>query len=107
MTIHKSLLTRGKLARHRNVLTRAERVTKLLEEERWKEGDSIFGLPKVRHLKMKARKKAKKAEATSEAAAAAPAEGAAAPAAAAPAAAAVPAKAAKPAAAAKEKPGKK
>lgn len=60
MTIHKSLVTRGKLAQHRNVLTRAERVKFLLEDERWKDGDSIFGLPKVRHIKMKARKKTKK-----------------------------------------------
>ena len=66
MTIHKSLVTRGKLAQHRNVLTRAERIARLQEEERWKEGDTVFGLPKVRNIKMKARKKAKKAEATAE-----------------------------------------
>ena len=75
MTIHKSLVTRGKLAQHRNVLTRAERVAKLKDEERWKDGDSIYGLPKVRNLKMKARKKVKKevaAEGAAPAAGAAP-----------------------------------
>ena len=78
MTIHKSLVTRGKLAQHRNVLTRAERIQRLQEEERWKQGESIFGLPKVRNIKMKARKKAKKvvAEGAEAVEGAAPAEGA-------------------------------
>jgi small basic protein (TIGR04137 family) len=96
MAIHKSLVTRGKLGQHRNVLTRAERIAKLQGEERWKEGDPVFGLPKVRHIKMKARKKAKKAAAEGTAEAAAP--GAAPAAAGAPAAAPAPAAAAKPAA---------
>lgn len=98
MPIHKSLVTRGKLTKHRNVLTRAERIARLLGDERWKEGDNVFGLPKVSHMKMKARKKVKKvvaAEGTVEGAAAVPG----APAAAAPAAgAAKPAAGAKPAA---------
>jgi small basic protein (TIGR04137 family) len=30
------------------VLTRAERIARLKELDRWKEGDSVLGLPKVR-----------------------------------------------------------
>ena len=62
MTIDKSLrVSRGRNP-NRNVLTRAERLTKLAEEERWKEGDSPMGLPKVRveKLTLKHKKKLKK-----------------------------------------------
>src|SRR5262252_2241081 len=89
MSIHKSLVTAGNLRRHRNVLTRAERLELLKKEERWKEGQSIFNLPKVRNIMMKAKKK--KEEAAAEGAAA-PAAGAPAAGAAAPAAGAAPAK---------------
>ncbi|HPM81035.1 MAG TPA: small basic protein [Candidatus Anammoximicrobium sp.] len=64
MTIDKSLKVRMGAIRNRNVLTRAERVGKLTEAERWKEGDSVMGLPKTRVQKitLKKKKKAKKAE---------------------------------------------
>lgn len=62
MSIHKSLFTAGKLRRHRNVLTRAERLEILKKEDRWKEEQSVFGLPKVRSIMMKAKKKAKEKE---------------------------------------------
>ncbi len=89
MTIHKSLVTAGKLRRHRNVLTRSERLEILKKEERWKEGQSIFNLPKVRSIMMRAKKKVKEEAAAAGAEAAAPgAEAAAATPAAAPAAAA-------------------
>lgn len=52
MTIDKSLkISRGSL-QNRNVLTRAERLKQLAEEERWNNGDSPFGLPKVRVAKV-------------------------------------------------------
>jgi small basic protein (TIGR04137 family) len=103
MTIDKSLRVKAGAITNRNVLTRAERVAKLLETERWKEGDRVLGLPKVRVLKlaMKKKKKAAKAEEGAEGAeGAAPAAGGAAAAAkpAAGAAAAKPAAGAKPAA---------
>jgi len=62
MTIDKSLKVRSGAIRQRNVLTRAERLEKLVEGDRWKEGDSVFGLPKVRVVKvaLKKKKKAKK-----------------------------------------------
>ncbi len=59
MSIDRSLKIKGALARHRNVLTRAERVGKLKDEERWQEDDSVLGLPKVAHRKSHAGRKAK------------------------------------------------
>ncbi len=94
MSIHRSLATAGKLKRHRNVLTRSERLDILKKDERWKEGQSIFGLPKVRNIMAKAKKKEKEA---TDAAAPAAAAGAAAPAKDAKAAPAKDAKAAAPA----------
>jgi small basic protein (TIGR04137 family) len=68
MSIDRSLKVRGALRRHRNVLTRAERIEKLKEEERWTEDDSLFALPKVPHRKSHAgRKAAKEAVAAEEA----------------------------------------
>ena len=59
MSIDRSLKVRNALTRHRNVLTRAERLEKLKEEERWTEGEPVLGLPKVEHRKSVAGKKAK------------------------------------------------
>jgi len=68
MSLDKSLKSRNSLVRHRNVLTRAERLEKLEEEERWNEGTSVLGLPKVVHRKATMAKKEKvKAEETDEA----------------------------------------
>jgi len=72
MSIDRSLKIKGALARHRNVLTRAERIEQLKEEERWSEGDSVLGLPKVTHRKSHTGRKEKAAaakEAGAEAAA--------------------------------------
>ncbi|HEY6562883.1 MAG TPA: small basic protein [Pirellulaceae bacterium] len=99
MTIDKSLRVRKGLMKVRNVLTRPERIARLLDTERWKEGDAVLGIPKVRVIKlsMKKKKKEKKDEAADAAAPAtkAPAgkagAGAKAPAAKAPAPAAKPA----------------
>jgi small basic protein (TIGR04137 family) len=95
MSIDKSLKRRTAGSANRSVLTRAERIKKLQDAEKWPEGRSPFGLPKVRVQKI-VLKKAKKAEKAAEGAEGAPAEGAAAPGAAAPAAAAPAAKAAPP-----------
>ena len=62
MSIDRSLKVGGSLSRHRNVLTRAERIERLKEEERWSEEDSIFGLPKVAHRKSHTGRKAAKTE---------------------------------------------
>ncbi len=68
MSIDRSLKIKGALTRHRNVLTRAERVEKLKEEERWTEEDSLLGLPKVAHRKSHAGRKEEKEETVDEAA---------------------------------------
>jgi small basic protein (TIGR04137 family) len=83
MTMDKSLRTRRGMARARSVLSRGERLTRLKEAERWQDGQSPLGLPKVRVYKLAMKKKKKKKEEEEGAAAAG---GAAAPAAAAPAA---------------------
>lgn len=64
MTIDKSLKIQRGLIKNRNVLTRVERLAKLREQDRWQEGDSIFGLPKVRvqKISLKKKKKVKKGE---------------------------------------------
>ena len=104
MSLDRTLRLGGGLARMRSVLTRAERIARLAEEEKFdKDKDNPFGLPKVRVHHSRAGHKAKK-----EVKAAEGAEGAAAPgaAAAAPAAGAkgkAPAAAAAPAAGAKGK----
>jgi small basic protein (TIGR04137 family) len=62
MTLDKSLKIQAASIRERNVLTRIERLKRLEETDRWKEGDSVFGLPKVRveKLALKKKKKVKK-----------------------------------------------
>jgi small basic protein (TIGR04137 family) len=51
MSLDPSLKSASSLSRHRNVLTRAERLDQLKEEEKWNESKSVFGLPKVGHRK--------------------------------------------------------
>ena len=88
MSLDPSLKSASALVRHRNVLTRDERIGRLKEAEKWQDGRSVFGLPKVANRKV-ALAKAEKAEAAEGAVpGAAPAAGAAA----APAAGAAPAK---------------
>ena len=79
MSIDRTLKFHGALKGSRSVLSRAERITRLIEEGKFDpEADSPFGLPKVRIRHSKAGTKSKK-EAAPEAEAAA--EGAEAPAA--------------------------
>ena len=73
MSLDKSLKSQGALVRHRNVLSRAERVDALKKEERWPEGRTVFGLPKVAHRKIVTKKHKPAAKAAAEGA---PVEGA-------------------------------
>lgn len=66
MSLHKSLISSGRLQRERNVLSRWERIERLREEERWEEGQSVFALPKVKVAHHKRHKKAKKEVAPAE-----------------------------------------
>jgi small basic protein (TIGR04137 family) len=76
MSIDKSLRRRSGGSANRSVLTRAERIAKLQELEKWADGRSPFGLPKVRVQKivLKKAKKEKAADATTEGAEAKPGE---------------------------------
>jgi len=68
MSRDKSLKSKGSLERHRNVLTRAERVERLQEVGRWSDEASVVGMPKVAHRKASVGKKTKvkKAEGAGE-----------------------------------------
>jgi len=66
MSIDPSLKIKGALSRHRNVLTRAERIEQLQDEEKWEKTDSVFGLPKVAHRKSRAGKKDEETELAKE-----------------------------------------
>lgn len=71
MSVDRSLKVKGALSRHRNVLSRAERIEQLKEEEKWTEGDSVLGLVKVAHRKSHAGRRTKEAPAVEAAAEAA------------------------------------
>ena len=59
MSMDKSLKSRDTLQRHRNVLTRAERIQALKETDQWAEENTALGLPKVAHRKAAVGKKGK------------------------------------------------
>ena len=53
MSIHGSFVSTGGFAKHRNVLSRAERIERLKADGKWAIGkNSVFNLPKVRNIKM-------------------------------------------------------
>ena len=72
MSLHRSLKTQpGALNEHRNVLTRAERITRLMEQDRFRvEDDSPLNLVKVANRAVSTGKKKKAAEEQTEEAAA-------------------------------------
>jgi len=59
MSLDRSLKGANALIRHRNVLTRAERLDVLKDEEKWDDSKSVFGLPKVGHRKQELAKTVK------------------------------------------------
>jgi len=78
MSQHPSLRSADKDKAQRSVLKRYERVKILKEKDKWKDGESVYGLPKVKIVKFKVKKE--KVVAAAEGAApegAAPAAGAA------------------------------
>ncbi|MFA4888193.1 MAG: small basic protein [Candidatus Omnitrophota bacterium] len=85
MSIHPSLAISENDKKQRSVLKRTERLRLMMDKGKWKEGDNVYGLPKIKTVRIKIKKeKTEKVETTAGAAgaAAAPA-GTAAPAAAA------------------------
>ena len=69
MSIDKSLKRKAGLSRQRCVLTRAERIAKMLENGKFAADASPYGLPKTRVEKIALKKKAKKEDAEGDAAA--------------------------------------
>ena len=59
MPIDSSLKVKGTGIKVRNVLTRAERIAALKAADRFKDGDNVLGLPKVRVQKLSLKKKKK------------------------------------------------
>lgn len=72
MSMHRSLKTQpGALNEHRNVLTRAERIARLVDQDRFRmDDDSPLNLPKVANRAVSTGKKKKAAEEQTEEAAA-------------------------------------
>ena len=74
MSIHPSLSSSDKDKKQRSVLKRTERLRIMLEKNQWKEGEGVFGLPKIKTVRIKIKKeKAEKAAETIAAEGAAPA----------------------------------
>ena len=69
MSLHSSLRKAGSsFGSLRNVLKRHERVRHYMSQGSWVDGQSVLGLPKIKQLKMKARKVTKEKEAAATAA---------------------------------------
>lgn len=56
MSIHPSLSSSQKDKKPRSVLKRIERLKIMLEKDQWKETDDVYGLPKIKTLKIKIKK---------------------------------------------------
>jgi len=73
MSIHPSLAISEQDKKQRSVLKRAERIRTMMEKGNWKEGDKVYGLPKLKSVRIKIKKEKveKAAETTAEGAPAA------------------------------------
>ena len=77
MSIHPSLTISEKDKKTRSVLKRIERIRQMQEKGDWKQGDAVYGLPKIKTLRIKIKKeKVEKAATTTESGAAPAAAGA-------------------------------
>ncbi len=56
MSIHPSLSKTGKDSKPRSVLKRTERLRTMMEKGGWKEGDDVYGLPKIKTIRIKIKK---------------------------------------------------
>ena len=75
MSIHPSLAISEQDKKQRSVLKRTERIRMMQEKGQWKEGDRVYGLPKIKstRIKIKKEKVEKAADATAAGETAAPA----------------------------------
>jgi len=62
MSLHPSLRQGNSKGSSRTVMKRDERIKKLIKEGKWNDKSKVFGLPKVKIVRMKAAKKEKKQE---------------------------------------------
>ena len=60
MSMNKTLKSKQSLSRHRNVLSRAERIGQMKDDGLWTDESLPVGLPKISHRKAKVGKKEKK-----------------------------------------------
>ncbi|PIP19832.1 MAG: small basic protein [Candidatus Omnitrophica bacterium CG08_land_8_20_14_0_20_41_16] len=78
MSMHPSLAMSGKDEKQRSILKRTERIRQMMEKGDWKEGDKVYGLPKLKTVRIKIKKekveKAAETATTAGTAAAAPKE---------------------------------
>lgn len=56
MSQHPSLRVDSVGVKHRNVINRAERIKRMMTENRWDEGRSVYNLPKLKSQKVKVKK---------------------------------------------------
>lgn len=76
MAIHPSLSSSESDKKSRSVLKRVERIRMMMEKGQWKEGEAVYGLPKIKTVRIKIKKEkaaAKKTEAVAVTEGAAPA----------------------------------
>lgn len=73
MSLHPSLKTSKAGKKHRTVLKRYERLTALKEKGILKDDDSVFGMPKLKIIKIKVKKEVKEEKPKEGEAAAVPA----------------------------------
>lgn len=76
MSIHPSLSGVNKNKKQRSVLKRIERLKLMAEKNEWKESDSVFGLPKIKTVRIKIKKEKTEKAAETTAAGATPVAGA-------------------------------
>lgn len=56
MSIHPSLRSSDKDKKQRSVLKRTERIRFMMGKGQWKEGDDVYGLPKIKTVRIKIKK---------------------------------------------------
>lgn len=66
MSIHPSLSSVSKSHLSRSVLKRIERIKDLIKSGRWRQGDSVFGLPKTKTVRIKIKKEKPKEKAETQ-----------------------------------------
>ena len=79
MSIHPSLGAAAKGKQVKSVLKRTERIKHLMSKGLWKEDSKVFGMPKIKALRIKVKKEKAAEKPAEDAAAAAPAAAAPAP----------------------------